>query len=101
MFNDLHGFITFFVNYFVYIFIIDKSWRTVTALGTKVSLQCLLTSVLCTQLYFVLLSMFCTECVSLPCKLPFRLFLHLRVISFTQGQKWQGNEELKYLYAPQ
>ena len=58
MSNDLHCFITFFVNYFVYIFIIDKSWRTVTALGTKVSLQCLLTSVLCTQLYFVLLSMF-------------------------------------------
>ena len=39
MFNDLHGFITFFVNYFVYILILDKSWRTVTALGTKVSLQ--------------------------------------------------------------
>ena len=58
MFNDLHGFITFFVNYFVYIFILDKSWRTVTALGTKVSLQCLLTSVLCIQLYFVLFSMF-------------------------------------------
>ena len=39
MFNDLHGFITFFVNYFVYILILDKSWRTVTALGTKASLQ--------------------------------------------------------------
>ena len=58
MFNDLHCFITFFVNYFVYIFILDKSWRTVTALGTKVSLQYVLTSVLCTQLYLVLFSMF-------------------------------------------
>ena len=58
MFSDLHCFITFFVNYFVYIFILDKSWRTVTALGTKVSLQYVLTSVLCTQLYLVLFSMF-------------------------------------------
>ena len=54
MSNDLHCFITFFVNYFVYIFILDKSWRTVTALGTKVSLQkYVLMSVLCIQLYYV------------------------------------------------
>ena len=59
MFNDLHCFITFFVNYFVYILILDKSWRTVTALGTKVSLQkYVLTSVLCIQLYYILFSMF-------------------------------------------
>ena len=59
MFNDLHCFITFFVNYFVYIFILDKSWRTVTALGTKVSLQkYVLTSILCIQLHYVLFSMF-------------------------------------------
>lgn len=51
MFNDLHGFITFFVNYFVYILILDKSWRTVTALGTKASLQCSVTSVLCILVY--------------------------------------------------
>ena len=56
-----------------------------------------------TAVFYFFFLCFCTEYVSLPCKLLFRLFLHLCVISFTQGQKWEGNdhEELKYLYAPQ
>ena len=76
MFNDLLCFITFFVNYFVYVFVLDKSWRPVTALGTKASF--VYAAAFCCILY-----VFCTEYESLPQKLLFYLFLYLCVISFT------------------